>query len=43
MIVCINPSVTACHLPYILLCKTPRKATGHGSGGVCEYPAMPQV
>ena len=27
-----NPSLTACHLPYILLCKTPRKATGHGRG-----------
>ena len=22
------------HLPYILLCKTPRNATGHGRGGV---------
>ena len=28
-----NPSVTACHLPYILHSKTPRKATGHGRGG----------
>ena len=26
----INPSVTACHLPYILLRKTPRNTTGHG-------------
>ncbi|WP_337494107.1 hypothetical protein, partial [Barnesiella intestinihominis] len=25
-----NPSVTSCHLPYILLGKTPRKATGYG-------------
>ncbi len=28
-----NPSVTTCHLPYILLRKTPRNATGHGRGG----------
>ena len=28
----INPSVTSCHLPYILRYKTPRKATGHGRG-----------
>ena len=28
----INPSVTSCHLPYILHYKTPRKATGHGKG-----------
>ena len=32
MIVWLNPSVTTCHLPYILLCKTPRNATGHGRG-----------
>ena len=30
----INPSVTSCHLPYILRYKTPRKAMGHGRGGV---------
>ena len=29
-----NPSVTTCHLPYILLDKTPRNTTGHGKGGV---------
>ena len=29
-----NPSVSTCHLPYILLCKTPRNATEHGEGGV---------
>ena len=29
-----NPSVTTCHLPYILLRKTPRNAAGHGKGGV---------
>ena len=27
-------SVTVCHLPYILLCKTPRNAAGHDRGGV---------
>ena len=25
------------HLPYILLCKTPRKVTGHGRGGVVRF------
>ena len=34
----IDPSVSLTppsfgHLPYILLCKTPRNATGHGRGG----------
>ena len=28
------------HLPYILRCKTPRKATGHGRGGVSSCLVM---
>ena len=28
------------HLPYILLCKTPRNAAGHGRGGVLRHPLI---
>ena len=28
----LTPSVPTCHLPYILRCKTPRNAMGHGKG-----------
>ena len=35
MIVCINPSVTACHLPYILLCKNTPPCCGTRQGEDC--------